>query len=104
MKIILFISIIFFSIQSIAQNDVWAIWDPEIIKAANTAKDFEYYSDEEKKVVFFMNLARELSGISFSYNSCISQRRAKASIKAILPVIICFVKSVESTSVTDIIA
>ncbi|HKK62974.1 MAG TPA: CAP domain-containing protein [Bacteroidales bacterium] len=42
----------------IAQDDVWARWDPGVIEKANTAKDFEYYSDEEKKVVFFMNLAR----------------------------------------------
>jgi uncharacterized protein YkwD len=40
------------------QSDVWDKWDPAIIEKANTASDFEYYTEEEKKVVFFMNLAR----------------------------------------------
>jgi uncharacterized protein YkwD len=40
------------------QSDVWSRWDPEVIARANTAADFEYYSEEEKKVVLFMNLAR----------------------------------------------
>jgi uncharacterized protein YkwD len=41
-----------------AQSDVWGKWDNSVLEKANTASDFEYYNDEEKKVVFFMNLAR----------------------------------------------
>lgn len=41
-----------------AQGNIWDLWDPGVIEAANTATNLKYYSDEEKKVVFFMNLAR----------------------------------------------
>ncbi len=40
------------------QSTIWQKWDPEVITRANSASDFEFYSEEEKKVVFFMNLAR----------------------------------------------
>lgn len=33
-------------------------WDAETLEKANTAKDAAYLSDEEKKVVFYLNLAR----------------------------------------------
>ncbi|MEX0981502.1 MAG: CAP domain-containing protein [Bacteroidales bacterium] len=51
--------------SAIGQSTIWDKWDPEVIARANTAADFEYYSDEEKKVVFFMNLAR-LDGALFA--------------------------------------
>ena len=44
--------------SAIGQSVIWDKWDPEVIARANTAAGFEYYSEEEKKVVFFMNLAR----------------------------------------------
>lgn len=46
------------SIITRGQGEVWNQWSPELLEKANTAAEFEYYSDEEKKVVFFMNLAR----------------------------------------------
>lgn len=50
---------LFFSINSVSgQDQVWDQWDPELLEKANTAAEIKYYSDEEKKVVFFMNLAR----------------------------------------------
>jgi uncharacterized protein YkwD len=58
MRTLLSIALFLFTQQTFAQSDVWEKWDPEVIEQANTAKDVEYYSDEEKKVVFFMNLAR----------------------------------------------
>lgn len=58
MRRILLIIFLYISSLISAQNDVWDKWDPDLIKEANTAKDFDNYSDEEKKVVFFMNLAR----------------------------------------------
>jgi uncharacterized protein YkwD len=58
MKITSTVLLIFCSILVSAQTEIWDQWDPEILEKANTAADFEYYSDEEKKVVFFMNLAR----------------------------------------------
>lgn len=52
------IILIFSSILATGQEEVWDPWDPQLLEKANTAAEFEYYSDEEKKVVFFMNLAR----------------------------------------------
>jgi uncharacterized protein YkwD len=45
-------------IHVLPQNQVWEKWDKDVVEKANTAKDFEYYNEEEKKVVLFMNLAR----------------------------------------------
>ncbi|MCF8226359.1 MAG: CAP domain-containing protein [Bacteroidales bacterium] len=41
-----------------AQHSVWDKWDREVIEKANTGAGFSLYTEEEKKVVFFMNLAR----------------------------------------------
>lgn len=46
------------STGSMAQNPVWDQWDPAVIDRANTAADLEYLTEEEKKVILFMNLAR----------------------------------------------
>lgn len=46
------------SILAIGQEEIWNQWDPELLEKANTAADFKYFSEEEKKVIFFMNLAR----------------------------------------------
>jgi uncharacterized protein YkwD len=46
------------SVSVSAQTDIWESWDPAVIRQANTAADFAYYTEEEKKVVLFMNLAR----------------------------------------------
>lgn len=42
----------------LSAQGVWEQWDTEVIREAHTASDFEYYSEEEKKVVLLMNLAR----------------------------------------------
>jgi len=41
-----------------AQSDPWSGWDTDVIKLLNSAGDTEYYNDEEKKVILFMNMAR----------------------------------------------
>jgi len=41
-----------------AQSDPWSGWDTDVIKLLNNAGDTEYYNDEEKKVILFMNMAR----------------------------------------------
>jgi hypothetical protein len=41
------------TIQASALN-----WTGEELAMANTAKDVDYLSDEEKKIIFYMNLAR----------------------------------------------
>jgi uncharacterized protein YkwD len=42
-----------------AQSDVWDAWDPEVVRQLYTSKDEPYLNEEEKKVVLFMNLARQ---------------------------------------------
>ena len=41
-----------------SQSGVWDRWDAELVRTLNTAHDTEYLNDEEKKVILFMNLAR----------------------------------------------
>jgi len=58
-KFILSIAIILLSLTAMnAQEEVWNQWDNSIIEKANTALDFEFYNEEEKKIVLLMNLAR----------------------------------------------
>jgi len=52
------IILLLISENAIGQATIWDKWNAELIARANTADGFEYYSEEEKKVVFFMNLAR----------------------------------------------
>jgi len=33
-------------------------WDPDLLEKANTAKDIRYLKEDEKKVIFYTNLAR----------------------------------------------
>ncbi len=56
--ILIILASVFLLPGSMAQSIPWEKWDPETIDRANTAADFEYYTEEEQKVVFFMNLAR----------------------------------------------
>jgi len=65
MKFLFLLPLLLIPQKTIAQSEVWEKWDPLVIEMANTAKDFEYYSDEEKKVIFFMNLVR-LDAMLFS--------------------------------------
>ena len=48
-----------------SQDTIWEQWDQAVIDQANTAKNIAYYSENEKKVVLLMNLAR-LDGQLFS--------------------------------------
>ncbi len=41
-----------------SQSGVWDRWDAELVRSLNTAHEIEYLNDEEKKVILFMNLAR----------------------------------------------
>ncbi len=55
-KLLVFLLLISGSV--FGQNSIWEKWNNETIRKANTADGFEYYSEDEKKVVLFMNLAR----------------------------------------------
>lgn len=53
------------------QQEAWDKWDKAVIEKANTAKSISYYTEEEKKVVLLINLARldgELFASSFLDN------------------------------------
>jgi uncharacterized protein YkwD len=41
-----------------SQSSAWDRWNPELVDRLNTAKEKEYLSEEEKKVVLYMNMAR----------------------------------------------
>jgi len=41
-----------------SQSSAWDRWGPELVNRLNTAKETGYLSEEEKKVVLFMNMAR----------------------------------------------
>ncbi|TFH26919.1 MAG: CAP domain-containing protein [Bacteroidia bacterium] len=42
---------------TLAQNP-WDLWEAEVVKELNTASQVNYLSEEEKKVILFMNMAR----------------------------------------------
>ena len=41
-----------------AQDTVWDQWDPEVVRSLHTAAGIAYLTEEEQKVVLFMNMAR----------------------------------------------
>lgn len=41
-----------------AQSSPWDAWDPEVVRSLNTARESEFLSEEEIKVILFMNMAR----------------------------------------------
>jgi uncharacterized protein YkwD len=58
MKHIIPILLLLISFSIHAQNAVWDNWDPDVIKSLHTAAGIEYLTEEEQKVVLFMNMAR----------------------------------------------
>ena len=41
-----------------SQTPGWESWDPDVIKSLHTGAGIEYLTEEEQKVVLFMNMAR----------------------------------------------
>lgn len=41
-----------------SQNSVWDSWDPEVVRSLHTAAGIGYLTEEEQKVILFMNMAR----------------------------------------------
>ena len=41
-----------------AQDSPWDQWDAEVIDQLYTSRDLPYMSEEEQKVILFMNMAR----------------------------------------------
>ncbi len=51
--------LIFISVKLVAQQDPYYFqWDPKVLEMANTAKDVDYLSSQEKKLIFYTNLVR----------------------------------------------
>lgn len=56
---LLFTFCIAFSTSLSAQNsDLFKLWPDSVLVKANTAKSADYLSDEEKEVIYYMNLCR----------------------------------------------
>jgi hypothetical protein len=55
MRICSLLILLLLSFSAVSQKKTW---DPAVLKKANTAKDVTYLTDEEKLVIFYMNLAR----------------------------------------------
>lgn len=60
MKSIVFFlfTILLSNISVSSQESAWDQWDPEVINKLFTSRDIPYMSEEEQKVVLFMNMAR----------------------------------------------
>lgn len=55
------ICLIFFLLLPLAlqaQSDPWQAWDADVVRSLNTAAEIKYLTEEEKKVILFMNMAR----------------------------------------------
>jgi len=42
-----------------AQTSPWLAWDADLVRSLNTGAESEYLNEEEKKVILFMNMARQ---------------------------------------------
>jgi uncharacterized protein YkwD len=58
MKNISFLLLLLISHSLHSQNPVWDSWDPDVIRSLHTGAGIEYLTEEEQKVVLFMNMAR----------------------------------------------
>ncbi|MEN8202713.1 MAG: CAP domain-containing protein [Bacteroidota bacterium] len=58
MRLCLLIPILIFTQPLYSQNTVWDSWDPEVVRTLHTAEGIGYLTEEEQKVVLFMNMAR----------------------------------------------
>lgn len=58
MRLYLLILLLIFPRVLHSQNSVWDSWDPEVIRSLHTADGIGYLTEEEQKVVLFMNMAR----------------------------------------------
>jgi uncharacterized protein YkwD len=54
----LLIPILFLVLPLHSQNSVWDSWDSEVVRSLHTAEGIGYLTEEEQKVVLFMNMAR----------------------------------------------
>ena len=52
------VPLLFLTLPFFAQSSVWDQWDPEVVISLHTAEGIEYLTEEEQKVVLFMNMAR----------------------------------------------
>jgi len=43
----------------VAQSDPWQAWDASVVRTLNTAAEIDYLNEEEKKLILFMNMARQ---------------------------------------------
>lgn len=58
MRLYLLVPLLFLTLPFFAQSSVWDQWDPEVVINLHTAAGIGFLTEEEQKVVLFMNLAR----------------------------------------------
>ena len=46
------------SCLAMAQHGAWDQWDPEVVRSLHTAEGVPFLTEEEQKVILFMNMAR----------------------------------------------
>jgi uncharacterized protein YkwD len=54
----LLLALLFLSHTVKSQSSVWDRWDSDVIQSLFTSREISYLTDEEQKVVLFMNMAR----------------------------------------------
>jgi len=58
-RLSLFLILIFSWLQLNGQTSVWDRWEPEVIGNLFTSRGIPYLTEEEQKVILFMNMARQ---------------------------------------------
>jgi hypothetical protein len=53
-----FLILIFWMSRGWAQSGVWSAWEEQVVQKLNTGSGTGYLSDEEEKVILFINMAR----------------------------------------------
>ena len=73
------ILLILFTTMVNAQDSPWDRWDAELVSSLYTSKEVPYLNEEEKKVILFMNMARN-DGYLFSetfLNAFVEEKQLK---------------------------
>ncbi len=55
----IFICLMLLPLTLAAQTSPWLAWDADLVRSLNSGAESEYLNEEEKKVILFINLARQ---------------------------------------------
>lgn len=57
-RLTLLLALVLPSLHLNAQDSAWDRWDPDVVRALYTSREIPYLTEEEQKVILFMNMAR----------------------------------------------